>query len=611
MAKLFNTISLEKRYKGSLNDIEIKQLPEAITMPTDVVNSSFRSTISLSNRLTQPLLGSTTHLPEYFLSDQHTDYLKIKKFGVYDQVSNIEIKPVTTQPNQGSVTLNKSNTTINQGGITINTPTYDSLLLEGTSLSNGVYSSLTNITPSISVQNIGTLQGSGTNPTPSISSNSVGILQGPGTNPTYAPVIEPIKIPTNIVLSQPTQVEPIKTPLNLTQGPSPVGSFENVPSNIVIGNSKLVDNQGGITPTPFNYTPNRDTPILSATVYEADRALAYFTPTIKHGSTYVKKRTSPNNSNNVIYPDVQSNEGGSVNSTIAQVLGSEGLGPSVISVINQNLDNLLKTDNQQNSLEKAIGNQESISKGSNRSLSDYTTLTYNQILKRSLDPSNRVKDFREDILGATQKNFISGSLPSKFITKTKKNVENAKNTTPGAQEFNSFNKDFVKFEITSLTVQANTIRFRAFITSFSDSFNVAWNDMTYIGKQDVLKTFKNSTRTGTIGFKIAAFNLDELDWNYKNLNNFVKISAVGSGGVGDSYVTGPVCKLTIGDWFTKTPVIFNSIKLDTQPTEYSWEIDGREVPHILDTTIDFTVLGDIKGKPLNATSNDYFSYIKK
>jgi hypothetical protein len=588
MAKLFNTISLENRYKSSLNNVEMKQLPEAITMPTDVANTSFRTSINLANRLSQPLLGTTTYLPEYFLSDQHTDYLKIKNFGVYEQTSNIVINPITSKPNQGGVVLNNPNTIINQGGVTINTPTYDSLLLEGTSLSNGVYTSKTNITPSISVQNASVLQGLGTNPTPSISSDGISMLQGFGTNPTLALATEPIRIPSSIVLGQPTQVEPIKTPLNLIQGPSPVGSFENVPSNIVTGNSKPVDNQGGITPTPFNYTPNRDTPILSATVYEADRALAYFTPTIKHGSTDAQKYTSPNNSNNVIYPDVASIDGGSANSNIAQVLGSDDNNRN-----DQKLDNILTP------VEDIPGNNT----GTKSSLSDYTTLTYDQIVKRSVDVDNKykVEDFREGILGVNQKNFIGGKTPSKFIAKRKKSTENAK-TDPS--------NDFILFQVQSLVDKRQIISFRAFITSFNDSFAISWNDVSYIGKQDVLKTFKNTTRTGNIGFKIAAFNREELFINYTKLSDFVKIAAVGRGGVGDTYITGPLCQLTVGRWFKNTPCIFGSVKFDTQPTEYSWEIDGAEVPHVVDVTVDFTVLGDVEGKPLNASTNNYFDYIK-
>ena len=34
---------------------------------------------------------------------------------------------------------------------------------------------------------------------------------------------------------------------------------------------------------------------------------------------------------------------------------------------------------------------------------------------------------------------------------------------------------------------------------------------------------------------------------------------------------GPVCEITVGSWFVTAPCIFNSVKIDTQPTEYSWD----------------------------------------
>ena len=144
MAKPFGNISLEQRYKSSLNDLEIKLIPEAATMPTSQVMSQFPNTINLGSRLTQPLLGTTNHLSEYFLSDQYTNYINIKPFGVQNQISTVKI--TTPNPvNQGSIQINTNLGIVNQGGTTITTPTYDSLLLEGTTLSNGVYLSLIHI----------------------------------------------------------------------------------------------------------------------------------------------------------------------------------------------------------------------------------------------------------------------------------------------------------------------------------------------------------------------------------------------------------------------------------------------------------------------------------
>ena len=42
--------------------------------------------------------------------------------------------------------------------------------------------------------------------------------------------------------------------------------------------------------------------------------------------------------------------------------------------------------------------------------------------------------------------------------------------------------------------------------------------------------------------------------------------------------------------------------------DYSWDISD-EMPHLVDVSLDFALLGDRAGNPFNATSNDYFNYI--
>jgi len=154
MAKLFKTISLEDRLRGSSynelphapnpvnqGSIDLKQVDKGEKLPTaqlkltprrdeansqilkltlvdrltksieplkvmstkpisqiarPFVNTKFRSAISLENRLKQTTLGSTAHLPQFFLSDIFTDYITIKPFGVFNHTSNIVLTQPTT-----------------------------------------------------------------------------------------------------------------------------------------------------------------------------------------------------------------------------------------------------------------------------------------------------------------------------------------------------------------------------------------------------------------------------------------------------------------------------------------------------------------------------------
>lgn len=230
MAKLFKTISLEERYKESLSnqlpakpkavnqgntqlqptkpskELEsalLKTLPNAVEQNSNIlkgmvkgpesippfINTKFRSAISLADRLSQPKIGSTTHLAQYFLSDVHTDHIKITPFGIFNHTSTTTIQPVKISIAQGGKNPTIYNPIASQGliyangaassYINISVPTYNSLLLQGVFYSNGVYNSLTTITAPLQITN----QGQGTNPTLSTSPSFLAPLQGPGVKP--------------------------------------------------------------------------------------------------------------------------------------------------------------------------------------------------------------------------------------------------------------------------------------------------------------------------------------------------------------------------------------------------------------------------------------------
>jgi len=156
MAKLFKTISLEERYNSSIHnelpakvkavnqgsillqpakpskELEsalLKTLPNAVEQNSAIlkgmikgpesippfVNTKFRSAISLADRLSQPKIGSTTHLAQYFLSDVNTDYIKITPFGIFNHTSTTIIQPVKTDIAQGGQSPIIFNPMVNQG----------------------------------------------------------------------------------------------------------------------------------------------------------------------------------------------------------------------------------------------------------------------------------------------------------------------------------------------------------------------------------------------------------------------------------------------------------------------------------------------------------------
>jgi len=715
MAKLFKTISLEDRLRGSSynelphvpnpvnqGSIDLKQVDKGEKLPTaqlkptprrdeansqilkltlvdrltksiqplkvmstkpisqiarPFVNTNFRSAISLENRLKQTTLGSTAHLPQFFLSDIFTDYITIKPFGVFNHTSNIVLTQPTTLINQGSITLKNlefdsliaQGTAFSNGSYTsfthIATPTYDSLLLQGTVFSNSVYKSLVTITNSKPVGAI--FQGFGTVPTIAISTPIISALQGPGTNPTAA-----VSVATVSTLQGSTTISSFSAPAGSLTGASPVTVTLpvsipiTVPSSIVITNVTYNPNQGSADIVPYLFEPNRTAPILKVLKYAADRALAFFTPRIKHGSASLPTttfQTSPFDPGNFYTNPIRTQAIGVLKAKLTEDQGSAivtaiddslktyisnlvretkdkkvynygNVGKPIVSDnpyikalgkdAKDSVDTALKTPNPAQPIDPnhpqiAISSTEGDKLATSETTSvinNYKTLTYGQIQARvkSRKDGTGVRDFREELNHPTIK-YISNKKPSTY-----KSIEERSPLSADTKN------DFIELSIKSLTGRGS-VQFKSFITSFSDSFNMSWNDVNYVGRQDTLKSFKGVTRGGSLGFKVAALTEADMAINYATLNKLVKIAAIGGSGSSTNYVQGPMCSITVGRWFKNTPCIFNSIKYDIQTAEYSWDID-RKVPQLVDVSLDFVILGDISGTPLNAGNNNYFDY---
>jgi hypothetical protein len=80
------------------------QLPaKTVDQGSAKVNTNFANRISLADRLEQAKLGTTNHLPQYFLSDVFTNYIKIKQTKPVEHTSDVEIQAPTQSVVQGGV----------------------------------------------------------------------------------------------------------------------------------------------------------------------------------------------------------------------------------------------------------------------------------------------------------------------------------------------------------------------------------------------------------------------------------------------------------------------------------------------------------------------------
>ena len=257
------------------------------------------------------------------------------------------------------------------------------------------------------------------------------------------------------------------------------------------------------------------------------------------------------------------------------------------------------------------------------SLSDYATLSYTQIIAKALLTTNYTKDnlegdFRkkDDDIKARSTPYDKDTDPStRPVIQQYGNVSNpaADNSSTSTYTIRTYDTETtaggrtqvqqkgrnpneaadgrLPITIASVKAGAGAVTFSAYLTTFSDSFGVSWNDLSYVGRQDTLKTFKGVTRSGNLAFKVVSFNAAEANANKSKLNKIAQIAAVGGGGGGGQYVLGPLCTLTVGKWFVGELVTFSSLKYDIDLGDATWDIDGTGLPHVITVGLDFTVLG--------------------
>lgn len=157
--------------------------------------------------------------------------------------------------------------------------------------------------------------------------------------------------------------------------------------------------------------------------------------------------------------------------------------------------------------------------------------------------------------------------------------------------YNKTGNDFVALKFESVR-DGVTIQFRSFLKGFSDNYTANYSDTNYIGRPDTLKVFKGTTRQISLAYTVPVLSEDELKVVYEKLEELVKITSIGKrDGI---YMQGPFLRMTVGGWCKRTPVIINSLKFETNPTEYTWDVE-KEVPQVVEVSMDCVALSDNSG----------------
>jgi len=526
----------------------------------------FASSISLQDRLKQSSVTNTTHLPQYFLTDLYTGYLTISPFSTLaisdtqdigalaNPISELTI--LTRQDAQVTLDGRKSeNLVLLEQGTIVQNNTYKSLTLpedvpsqdtilvaQGTFISNNIANSFSNIVESI--------------PTANINQGAIEL-----------PIYE-VAINQGITLDETTPI-----------GELEIGALQG----LLINNNQIQGSVIGInenfqtfqltdSPTPnisliFDtiQLSNSSTPTLNVLGYQADRALAFGSPRIKHGTTilvvqqYLENRTQAVNDPISIHGAVVANPFTlNENDKLAQSPAIDTAPPTPNPALIP----------PEYSAIVGLGNSYNQGRPTGESALENTAPSVQASTSPAADPRKDLDDPSSD---------------TDLLTIT---------ITPEGTRFPS------------------PIRIKAYLTAFSDGMTANWNDLKYVGRQDTLKQFTGVTRAVSFAVLMPSFNAADVTNNLNKLERIINATVVGSFNPGDNYLTGPLARLRIGG-LINSYVAFSSVKWDFDPAEATFEIDpespARGLPHLLKVSFDCAVLSTSEGRLLNGAEGNYFA----
>ncbi len=161
-------------------------------------------------------------------------------------------------------------------------------------------------------------------------------------------------------------------------------------------------------------------------------------------------------------------------------------------------------------------------------------------------------------------------------------------------------RDLIKFRIGAIDTDHpdNTtwMIFRAYLTSFQESYSAEWSDIKYIGRGEKFKLYNGFDRSVSLGFKVAALSAKEMEPMYQKLNYLASNMMPD---YNNNVMRGPFMKLTVGDYLNAQQGVITSLQY-TIANDTPWEIsidqpEGGstmyDLPHIIEVSMTFIPIG--------------------
>jgi hypothetical protein len=568
------------RPTGNLPSIPAFQTAPLTSFVLPNAQTKFGKTMQLEDRLKQSAkVENTTHLPHFFLSDVYTDYITIKPLGIFNHTSVVDVPKFNFIGNKGGTETSAwdFNSIARQGAVKVNgtyisrvvvsTPPTSVLISQGTFFTNGAFVSQTSITPVIGESTVLSGQGAVFSnggytsivdvKKPQPTQQQGGIIPAKAISPLVVRLLQGLTLDNAGNLK--SYIKPAK-PAELAKPETTTPTLQQ--TNF----SALVFNQGTVTLVNTNFTTlnvDQGTIVLKTSEYLAGRAKSILLPRIEHGSALLQTTDFQNKS--------------FFGQTLIKAQGEDWFATNRPAVGESEVTNLLTNQLSDPAAKDLL-------RGAIRGWKYEKTNA-----RQGSAPEGNVR-------------VVAQSIPSAWN-------ENTKSNKPGKVERRSLGitpdgegSDFITLQIEK--VSGGSIRLKALLTSFSDNWSPSWSDQNYVGRQDTLKVFKGVTRSVSLGFKVVAWS--DATGMFQKLENLAKITSVGSP-TGPGYVKGPLIKLTVGKLFDKVYCACNSLKIDFNPTEFTWDIK-KQLPMLADVSMDVAILTSNNAQMLNADSNRYYNY---
>ncbi len=127
--------------------------------------------------------------------------------------------------------------------------------------------------------------------------------------------------------------------------------------------------------------------------------------------------------------------------------------------------------------------------------------------------------------------------------------------------------------VSNSDIVTTKVHFRAFLTNFLDNHAASWNGQRYMGRGEEFFTYQGFNRDVSFQFKVVAQSKQEMLPLWQKLNYLA--SSLYPDYSDQGFMRGNLHKLTIGEYFYRTPGILKSMNISVDDN-YPWEIKYSE-----------------------------------